>query len=55
MRIPKDDTVPQLPKANSWNGTTVKAKDPYALMRDSNANTRLVYLRRCQCLTSLIL
>ncbi|CAK39243.1 hypothetical protein M747DRAFT_318935 [Aspergillus niger ATCC 13496] len=41
MRIPKDDTVPQLPKANSWNGTTVKAKDPYALMRDSNANTRL--------------
>ncbi|KAI3008907.1 hypothetical protein CBS147346_2342 [Aspergillus niger] len=41
MRIPKDETVPQLPKANSWNGTTVKAKDPYALMRDSNANTRL--------------
>lgn len=27
-------------EANGWNGTFVKAKDPYALMRDCNANSR---------------
>lgn len=42
MRIPQNNNATQLPTANSWNGTTVKAKDPYALMRDCNANTRLV-------------
>lgn len=42
MRIPKNNNAPQLPTVESWNGTTVKAKDPYALMRDCNANTRLV-------------
>ncbi|RYP41314.1 hypothetical protein DL769_011580 [Monosporascus sp. CRB-8-3] len=26
---------------NGWNGTFVKSKDPYALMRDCNANSRL--------------
>ncbi|KAI9035643.1 uncharacterized protein KD926_003154 [Aspergillus affinis] len=40
-KTPKDNSVPQLPTANSWNGTTVGAKDPYALMRDCNANSRL--------------
>jgi hypothetical protein len=27
-------------KFNGWNGTHVKASDPYALMRDCNANSR---------------
>lgn len=42
--IPKDNSVPQLPTANGWNGTIIEAKDPYALMRDCNANSRLVHL-----------
>lgn len=25
---------------DGWNGTSIKAKDPYALMRDCNANCR---------------
>ncbi|KAJ5731680.1 uncharacterized protein N7483_006188 [Penicillium malachiteum] len=40
-RVPKQDSVPELPASNSWNGTVIKAKDPYALMRDCNANSRL--------------
>ncbi|KAJ5287689.1 hypothetical protein N7478_003375 [Penicillium angulare] len=39
VKVPKDNSVPT---ANGWNGTTVEAtKDPYALMRDCNANSRL--------------
>lgn len=26
--------------SNGWNGTFMKSKDPYALMRDCNANSR---------------
>jgi hypothetical protein len=44
-KIPKDNSVPQLLTANGWNGTIIEAKDPYALMRDCNANSRLVHLR----------
>ncbi|CAI7616428.1 unnamed protein product [Penicillium manginii] len=40
-KIPKDNSVPQLLTANGWNGTIIEAKDPYALMRDCNANSRL--------------
>ncbi|KAJ5622635.1 hypothetical protein N7528_005867 [Penicillium herquei] len=39
--IPRTDSVPEPQTANSWNGTVVEAKDPYALMRDCNANSRL--------------
>ncbi|KAI1099133.1 hypothetical protein F4804DRAFT_93715 [Jackrogersella minutella] len=28
-------------RLGGWNGTTISAKDPYALMRDCNANSRL--------------
>ncbi|KAI1370592.1 hypothetical protein F4677DRAFT_465078 [Hypoxylon crocopeplum] len=36
MRQPVHGTT----EPNGWNGTFVKAKDPYALMRDCNANSR---------------
>ncbi|KAJ6015161.1 hypothetical protein N7540_009752 [Penicillium herquei] len=39
--IPEDDSVLGIPTANGWNGTMIEAKDPYALMRDCNANSRL--------------
>ncbi|KAJ5720084.1 hypothetical protein N7493_006962 [Penicillium malachiteum] len=39
--IQESDSVPEVRTANGWNGTTVEAKDPYALMRDCNANSRL--------------
>ncbi|KAJ5094156.1 hypothetical protein N7456_010017 [Penicillium angulare] len=41
FKVPKDSTVPQVPTGTGWNGTTIEAKDPYALMRDCNANSRL--------------
>jgi hypothetical protein len=44
-KIPKDISTPQLLIANGWNGTIIEAKDSYALMRDCNANSRLVHLR----------
>jgi hypothetical protein len=44
-KIPKDNSVPQLLTAKGWNGTFIEAKDSYALMRDCNANSRLVRLR----------
>ncbi|PYI11226.1 hypothetical protein BO78DRAFT_403243 [Aspergillus sclerotiicarbonarius CBS 121057] len=40
-KIPKDNSVPQLPTANGWNGTIIGPKDSYALMRDCNASSRL--------------
>lgn len=38
--------------ANGWNGTFVKADDPYALKRDCNASSRLVQLRLFKTLTN---
>lgn len=47
-KIPEANGVPHLPAANGWNDTIVKAKDPYVLMRDCNANSRFVPLRQRQ-------
>ncbi|PYH88848.1 hypothetical protein BO71DRAFT_488437 [Aspergillus ellipticus CBS 707.79] len=40
-KIPKETVVSLPPTASGWKGTSFGAKDPYALMRDCNANSRL--------------